>query len=73
LEPLALPIACHLRAKPSAVPSSGAVASARAVATAAVTIAAGVANPDDPTRQRRFYESEALLRLIDVRLVRSPI
>jgi hypothetical protein len=73
LEPLALPIACHLRAKPSAVPSSGAVASARAVATAAATIAAGVANPDDPTRQRRFYESEALLRLIDVRLVRSPI
>ena len=73
LEPLALPIACHLRAKPSAVPSSGAVASDRAVATAAATIAAGVANPDDPTRQRRFYESEALLRLIDVRLVRSPI
>lgn len=73
LEPLALPIACHLRAKPSAVPSIGAVASARAVATAAATIAAGVANPDDPTRQRRFYESEALLRLIDVRLVRSPI
>lgn len=71
IESLRLPTACSADGAFNEVSSRGASHGGDGGGSAAAAIiAAGVEDVQDSTRQRRYYESEALLKLIDVRVPR---